>query len=192
MPRSSVVYATRHTGTYPHRHGHDPHMCNVRRSLTAAHRQLCSLIHARSATRSNLLDQFANRGNTVSSNGRSLSSAAPTMFRAQDFLALLVLRRKATQVLRIEVECDRDVRQEVAERDSELRARRTDDIGSNGPADIELVETYGSERFREGIISPKHRGNDHATPPSCTENYIALALALEYGLRFHSSSVPGG
>ena len=75
------------------------------------------------------------------------------MFRARDFLALLVLRRKATQVLRIEVECDRDVRQEVAERDSELRARRTDDIGSNGPADIELVETYGSERFREGIIS---------------------------------------
>jgi hypothetical protein len=120
MPRNSVVYATRHIGTYPLRHGHGPHMCNVKRALTAAHRQLCSLIHARSATRSILLDQFAHRGNTVSSNGRSLSSAAATMFRAQDFLALFVLRRKATQIRRIEVECDRDVRREVAERDSEL------------------------------------------------------------------------
>jgi hypothetical protein len=67
--------------------------------------------------------------------------------------ALHLLLRKATHILRIEVECDRDVRQEVVERDSELWVRRIDGIGGDGPADTEFVETYGSERFREGIIS---------------------------------------
>ena len=36
---------------------------------------------------------------------------------------------------------------------SELWVRRIDGIGGDGPADTEFVETYGSERFREGIIS---------------------------------------
>jgi hypothetical protein len=45
------------------------------------------------------------------------------------------------------------VRQEVVECGSELWVRRIDGIGGDGPADTEFVETYGSERFREGIIS---------------------------------------
>ena len=88
--------------------------------MTAAHRQLCYLIHARSATRSLFTDQSARRGNSMNLDRRPLGSAATTAFRAQDFLAPLVLRRKATHILRIKVECDRDVRQEAMERDSEL------------------------------------------------------------------------